>query len=59
MTVSLKLCADRETDCHRFAHVPVFTSAAQAAMVTGLAADAAGLAPGGGSVAVVGFDWFV
>lgn len=44
---------------HGFPPVPVITSAAQAAVVTGLTVDAAGLTPGGGGVAVVSSDWFV
>lgn len=50
----LSLLTGRKAGGCRLAAVPVFTSASQAAMVTGLAVDAAGLAPCGGSMAVVG-----
>lgn len=42
-----------------FVALPVVTSAAQAAVVAGLAVDTAGLTPGGGGVAAVSSDWFV
>lgn len=38
---------------------PVISSAAQAAVVAGLAVDAAGLTPGGGGVPVVSSNWFI
>lgn len=38
---------------------PVISSVPQAAVVAGLAVDAAGFTPGGGRVAVVGSDWFI
>lgn len=41
------------------ASLPVVTSAAQAAVVAGLAVDTAGLTPGGGGVAVVRSGGFV
>lgn len=41
------------------ASLPVITSAAQAAVVAGLAVDTAGLTPGGGGVAVVRSGGFV
>lgn len=41
------------------AAVPVLTSAAQAAMATGLAVDTAGLAPRGGGVALVGLHGII
>lgn len=49
----------RERGSHGFPALPVITSAAQAAVVAGLAVDTAGLTPGGGGVAVVSSDWFV
>lgn len=39
--------------------LPVVTDAAQAAVVTGLAVDTAGLAPGGRGVSMVSSDWFI
>lgn len=38
---------------------PVITSVTQAAVVAGLAVDAAGLTPGGGGVPVLSSDWFI
>lgn len=38
---------------------PVISSAPQAAVVAGLAVDAAGLTPGGGGVPVVSSNWFI
>lgn len=55
----LSLLTGRKAGGHRLAAIPVFTSAAQAAMITGLAVDTAGLAPGGGSVAVVALDGLI
>lgn len=50
----LSLWTGRKAGGYRLAAIPVFTSAAQAAMVTGLAVNTTGLAPCGGSMAVVG-----
>lgn len=50
---------DRETGSHGFPALPVITSAAQAAMVAGLAVDTTGLTPGGGGMAMVSSDWLI
>lgn len=49
----------RNRECRTSCFVPVITSATQAAVVTGLAVDTAGLTPGGGRVGMVGSYWFI
>lgn len=56
---TLTLLTGRKAGGRRRAAPPVFTSAAQAAVVTGLAVDTTGFAPHGGGVAVVHLNGIV